>query len=127
MAIWRWLLVFLVSFFALNVAFGQAGQPASGIQRVQVPSQDRAGGQPVMLDGWWYAASAPGPVPVVLMLHGTALASVVTLHDLTGVAREVNSIHYLPFEAFITAATTVVTVPVGTRIRWIVLPFTYVM
>ncbi|HOB94501.1 MAG TPA: ABC transporter permease [Aquabacterium sp.] len=41
---------------------------------------------------------------VVLMLHGTALASVVTLHDLTGVAREVNSVHYLPFEAFITAA-----------------------
>lgn len=40
---------------------------------------------------------------VVLMLHGTALASVVTLHDLTGVAREVNSTHYLPFEAFITA------------------------
>jgi hypothetical protein len=28
---------------------------------------------------------------VVLMLHGTALASVVTLHDLTGVAREVNA------------------------------------
>jgi arginine/ornithine transport system permease protein len=41
---------------------------------------------------------------VVLMLHATALASVVTLHDLTGVAREVNSVHYLPFEAFITAA-----------------------
>ena len=41
---------------------------------------------------------------VVLMLHGTALASVVTLHDLTGAAREVNSRHYLPFEAFITAA-----------------------
>lgn len=41
---------------------------------------------------------------VVLMLHATALASVVTLHDLTGVAREVNSIHYLPFEAFVTAA-----------------------
>ena len=50
-AIWRWLLVFLVSFFALNVAFGQAGQPASGIQRVQVPSQDRAGGQPVPSGG----------------------------------------------------------------------------
>ncbi|OYU67011.1 MAG: amino acid ABC transporter permease, partial [Burkholderiales bacterium PBB5] len=33
-----------------------------------------------------------------------ALASVVTLHDITGVAREVNSVHYLPFEAFITAA-----------------------
>jgi len=41
---------------------------------------------------------------VVLMLHATALASVVTLHDITGVAREVNSVHYLPFEAFITAA-----------------------
>lgn len=41
---------------------------------------------------------------VVLMLHATALASVVTLHDLTGVAREVNAVHYLPFEAFIAAA-----------------------
>jgi arginine/ornithine transport system permease protein len=40
---------------------------------------------------------------VVLMLHGTSLASVVTLIDLTGAAREVNSRHYLPFEAFITA------------------------
>lgn len=41
---------------------------------------------------------------VVLMLHGTSLASVVTLYDLTGAARELNSVHYLPFEAFITAA-----------------------
>jgi len=41
---------------------------------------------------------------VVLMLHGTALASVVTLSELTGAAREFNSVHYLPFEAFITAA-----------------------
>jgi arginine/ornithine transport system permease protein len=41
---------------------------------------------------------------VVLMLHATALASVVTLHDLTGVARDVNAVHYLPFEAFLTAA-----------------------
>ncbi|HXD04526.1 MAG TPA: ABC transporter permease [Burkholderiaceae bacterium] len=40
---------------------------------------------------------------VVLMLHGTSLASVVTLLDLTGAAREVNSRHYLPFEAFLTA------------------------
>lgn len=40
---------------------------------------------------------------VVLMLHGTSIASVVTLMDLTGAAREVNSRHYLPFEAFITA------------------------
>ncbi|MEY2687756.1 MAG: hypothetical protein RL375_1954 [Pseudomonadota bacterium] len=41
---------------------------------------------------------------VVLMLHSTSLASVVTLHDLTGVAREINSRYYLPFEAFLTAA-----------------------
>ena len=41
---------------------------------------------------------------VIFMLHGTSLASVVTLMDLTGAARQVYSIHYLPFEAFIMAA-----------------------
>jgi arginine/ornithine transport system permease protein len=41
---------------------------------------------------------------VVMMLHGTSLASVVTLMDLTGAARELNARHYLPFESFITAA-----------------------
>ncbi|GAA0759871.1 ABC transporter permease [Ideonella azotifigens] len=41
---------------------------------------------------------------VVLMMHGTSLASVVTLADLTNAANEVHSIYYLPFEAFITAA-----------------------
>ncbi|MDX2220638.1 MAG: ABC transporter permease [Burkholderiales bacterium] len=41
---------------------------------------------------------------VIMMLHGTSLASIVTLLDLTGVAREVNSRFYAPFEAFITAA-----------------------
>ena len=40
----------------------------------------------------------------IFMLHGTALASIVTLLDLTGAARQVNSTHYIPFEAFITAA-----------------------
>lgn len=40
---------------------------------------------------------------VVLMLHATSLASVVTLYDLTGAAQEVNSRYYMPFEAFITA------------------------
>ena len=39
-----------------------------------------------------------------MMLHGTSLASIVTLMDITGAAREVNSRFYLPFEAFITAA-----------------------
>lgn len=40
----------------------------------------------------------------IMMLHGTSLASVVTLLDLTGAAREVNSRYFLPFEAFVTAA-----------------------
>ena len=40
----------------------------------------------------------------IMMLHGTSLASIVTLMDITGAAREVNSKYYLPFEAFITAA-----------------------
>lgn len=41
---------------------------------------------------------------VIMMLHGTSLASVVTLLDITTAAREMNSRFYLPFEAFITAA-----------------------
>jgi len=40
----------------------------------------------------------------VMMLHGTSLASVVTLVDITGAARDVNSRYYLPFESFLTAA-----------------------
>lgn len=40
----------------------------------------------------------------IMMLHGTSLASIVTLLDLTGAAREVNSRFYAPFEAFILAA-----------------------
>jgi len=41
---------------------------------------------------------------VVFMLQATSLASTVTLMDLTGAAREMNSRYYLPFEAFLTAA-----------------------
>lgn len=40
----------------------------------------------------------------IFMLHGTSLASIVTIMDLTGAARQVNSTYYIPFEAFITAA-----------------------
>lgn len=40
---------------------------------------------------------------VIMMLHATSLASVVTLLDLTGAARDMNSRLYLPFEAFLTA------------------------
>lgn len=41
---------------------------------------------------------------VVMMLHATSLASTVTLLDITGAARDLNSRYYLPFEAFGLAA-----------------------
>ncbi|MBN1980604.1 MAG: ABC transporter permease [Chitinivibrionales bacterium] len=41
---------------------------------------------------------------VIFMLHASSLASVITLVDITGAARIVNSIYYSPFEAFLTAA-----------------------
>ncbi|TRX73296.1 ABC transporter permease [Pseudomonas mangiferae] len=40
---------------------------------------------------------------VIMMLHTTSLASIVTLIDITGAARTVSSQYYLPFEAYITA------------------------
>lgn len=50
---------------------------------------------------------------VVLMLHGTSLASTVTLLDLTGAARDMNSRYYLPFEAFVTAAVFYLAITMG--------------
>ena len=53
---------------------------------------------------------------VIFMLQGTALASTVTLLDLTGAAGEMNARFYLPFEAFVTAAViylAITTVLVG--------------
>ena len=41
---------------------------------------------------------------VIFMLHGSAIASVVTVVDLTGAARIVNARYYTPYEAFLTAA-----------------------
>ena len=41
---------------------------------------------------------------IVFLLHGSAIASVITLMDLTGVARNVNSKYFSPYEAFTTAA-----------------------
>ncbi len=41
---------------------------------------------------------------VIFMLHATSLVSVITLLDITGVARNLYSRHYAPFEAFIVAA-----------------------
>jgi arginine/ornithine transport system permease protein len=40
---------------------------------------------------------------VILMLHGSAVASVITIVDLTGAARIVNSRYFSPYEAFLSA------------------------
>ncbi|OOF26965.1 ABC transporter permease [Salinivibrio sp. IB872] len=40
---------------------------------------------------------------VVFMLHGSAVAGIITIVDLTGAARIVNSRYYAPFESFLTA------------------------
>ncbi len=40
---------------------------------------------------------------VILMLQGSAIASAITLADVTGVARNVYSRHFAPFEAFVFA------------------------
>lgn len=40
---------------------------------------------------------------VIFMLHGTVIAGVITLVDLFGAAKIVNSRHFVPFESFIAA------------------------
>lgn len=39
----------------------------------------------------------------IFMLQGTSLAMLVTIADLTGVAKRIYAVHYIPFEAYITA------------------------
>jgi len=41
---------------------------------------------------------------IIFMLHSSSLASVITIVDITGAARIVNSRFYSPYEAFLTAA-----------------------
>ena len=40
---------------------------------------------------------------VIFMLHGSAVASVITIVDLLGAGRIINSRYYAPFEAYISA------------------------
>jgi len=47
---------------------------------------------------------------VIFMLHGSSLASVITIIDITGAARVVNARFYSPYEAFITAAAMYLTI-----------------
>ncbi len=41
---------------------------------------------------------------VVFMLHGSAVASIITLQDILGAGRTLNAQHYLAYEGFLTAA-----------------------
>lgn len=41
---------------------------------------------------------------VIFMIHGSAIAGVVTIVDITGAARVVNARYYAPFEAYFAAA-----------------------
>ncbi len=41
---------------------------------------------------------------VVFMLHGTVVASVITIQDILGVGRTVNAKYYIPYEGILTAA-----------------------
>lgn len=41
---------------------------------------------------------------IIFMLHGSSLASVITIVDITGAARIINARFYSPYEAFLTAA-----------------------
>lgn len=41
---------------------------------------------------------------VVFMLHGTAIASVITIQDILGAGRTLNARYYLAYEGFLTAA-----------------------
>ncbi|ATH80924.1 MULTISPECIES: ABC transporter permease [Pseudomonadaceae] len=63
---------------------------------------------------------------VIMMLHTTSLASLVTLIDLTGAARTISSQYYMPFEAFITAGLFYLVLTVGlvrlfkyAELRWL--------
>lgn len=41
---------------------------------------------------------------IIFMIHGSAIAGVVTIVDITGAARVVNARYYAPFEAYLAAA-----------------------
>ena len=47
---------------------------------------------------------------IIFMLHGSSLASVITIIDITGAARIINSRFYSPYEAFLTAAAFYMTI-----------------
>jgi arginine/ornithine transport system permease protein len=56
----------------------------------------------------------------IFMLHGTSLAMLVTIADLTGVAKRIYAVNYIPFEAYLTAGAfyLVMTMSLVALFRW---------
>ncbi len=56
----------------------------------------------------------------IFMLQGTSLAMLVTIADITGVAKRIYAVHYIPFEAYITAGVfyLVLTMALVAVFRW---------
>ena len=56
----------------------------------------------------------------IFMLHGTSLAMLVTLADITGVAKRLYATHYTPFEAYLTAGAFYLVLTLGfvALFRW---------
>jgi arginine/ornithine transport system permease protein len=56
----------------------------------------------------------------IFMLHGTSLAMLVTIADLTGVAKRLYATHYTPFEAYLTAGAFYLLMTLGlvALFRW---------
>lgn len=78
------------SFTEIEAARAAGMSPGMVLRRIVLPSA-------------WRRALPTWGNEVVFMLHGSALAGVITIVDLFGAARIVNSRHFIPFESFLTA------------------------
>ncbi len=82
-----------------------------GVERGQLEAADAFGFSPlqtlwlVLLPQALRIALPAYGNEVILMLKGTALASTISIMEITGLARKLSSEHFAPFEAFIAAGT----------------------
>lgn len=98
--------------FALNTAAYTAEILRGAIQAIphgEIEAGNAIGMSPwlvmrrIILPGAFRRALPAYGNEAIFMLHGSSVASIITLIDLTGAARMVNSRYYAPFEAFLTA------------------------
>ncbi len=84
---------------------GIAGTPIGEIEAAKSVGMSRGlMFRRIILPGAFRRALPAYSNEVIFMLHGSSLASVITIIDITGAARIVNSRYYSPYEAFLTAA-----------------------